>query len=86
MLHLNIWYWKAEIHLKSISVRPVRILTVNVPAKVIIVNQAKQSENLVNNVPMMMMNDMDGDYDDGEDVKHDENRVNKDTNSDKEKL
>ena len=35
---------------------------------------------------MMMMNDMDGDYDDGEDVKHDENRVNKDTNSDKEKL
>ena len=28
---------------------------------------------------MMMMNDMDGDYDDGEDV-------NKDTNSDKEKL
>ena len=57
---LNILYWKAEFHLKSISVRPIRILTVNVPAKVIIVNQAKQSENLVNNVRMMMMNDMDG--------------------------
>ena len=72
-------YWKAEFHLKSISVRPVRILTVNVPAKSIIVNQTKHGENHVNNVPMMMMNDMDGDYDDGEDV-------NKDTNSDKEKL